>query len=60
MYKLLEKNGKGGGFWFLFGSFEYVQIFWSTLIGGNFKKKHVEFSFIFIQASLIFMSTAPI
>jgi hypothetical protein len=30
-----------------FESFEYGQTFWSTLIGSNFKKKHVElFSFL--------------
>jgi hypothetical protein len=39
---------------FLFGSFEYVQNIWSTLIGSNFKKKHVELFFIFIQASIVF------
>jgi hypothetical protein len=48
------KIGKGGGFGSLFHSFEsfdYMQNFWSTLIGSNFMKKHVGLFFIFISAA---------
>jgi hypothetical protein len=38
MKKLLNKIGKRGS---LFASFQYVQNYWSTLIGSDFKKKHV-------------------
>ncbi len=61
MKKLLDKISKGGGLWKVlvlssvlcslkvgsFESIEYVQNFWSTLIGSVFKKKHMElFSFL--------------
>jgi hypothetical protein len=47
MNKLMGKMGEGGKFRFSLTSvhqflFEYVQIFWSNLIGSNFEKKHVE------------------
>ncbi len=50
MKKLMDKINKEGVFCssvqFSMVSFEYVQNFWSTLIGSNFTKKHVELFFI--------------
>jgi hypothetical protein len=52
MNMLLDKIGEGGCFGSLFGSslvplcsFEYVQNFRITLIGSDFKKKHLELHF---------------
>ncbi len=37
----------------------HVQNFWSSLISSNFKKKHVELFFTFIQASIGFNEYSP-
>jgi hypothetical protein len=42
-----------------FESFEYVQTFWSTLIGSIFKKKTRGTFFIFSLASVVFYEYSP-